>query len=149
MTTEHLEDLGIGALRAMPLFNGVPGREILTVAKLGTWETVAEGTTITNQHQRHDHFFIIAEGTADVLFGPDDRLKLCTQLTVGDHFGEMALVFNSPCFATIRAATPMKLLVLQPAVFYELLTRMPALRDRISHAGFERLEMQRQILAAS
>ena len=149
MSLENPDRTGIAALRAMPLFAGISGHDLLAVARVGTWETVPPGVTITNQNQRHDHFFIIAEGTADVLFGPDDSLKLCSQLTVGDHFGEMALVFNSPCFATIRAATAMTLLVLQPAVFYELLTLMPVLRDRISHAGFQRLDLQRQILAAS
>lgn len=82
-----------------------------------------DGDIITNQGEAGDEFFIIEEGTAIVLQrrSSDAPQEEVGRLGRSDYFGEIALLFNRPRAATVKAQGPLKCLKLDRACFERLL----------------------------
>lgn len=95
----------------------------MTVADALTPVEFKDGDIITNQGEAGDEFYIIEEGTAIVL---QRRVNDAPQEEVGrlgrsDYFGEIALLFNRPRAATVKAQGPLKCLKLDRDCFERLL----------------------------
>ena len=61
------------------------------------------GENIVRQHDTGDKFYIIVKGAAEVV--DEDKGKILTNLYPGHQFGEVALLYDSPRNATVRAAS--------------------------------------------
>jgi CRP-like cAMP-binding protein len=86
-----------------------------------------------------DKLYLIARGQVEVLTtNPAGKQRSLAVLRPGDHFGEMALLYDIPRTATIRAREPVQLYSLNKEDFNELLLSEPALREQI-----ERIMKQR------
>lgn len=68
-------------------------------------ETFDSGEMIFDQGDPGDFMYVIIEGEVEIIL----RGKVINTLTVGDFFGEMALVDNRPRSAAARAVVPTKL----------------------------------------
>lgn len=96
------------------LLHGVPCLEPLDMASLGLLATavvtqrVGPGAEIVRQGEPGNAFYIVKEGTADVLV---DGYEIGT-ITQGGSFGERALLRDVPRTATVRSIGPMELLTL-------------------------------------
>ena len=97
--------------------------ERLTVADALTPVEFADGDIITKQGEPGDEFYIIEEGTAVVLQrrSPDAPEEEVGRLGRSDYFGEIALIFNRPRAATVKAQGPLKCLKLDRDCFERLL----------------------------
>lgn len=122
-------------LSSVPLFSQCNNRELGRIASLADEIKVDEGTILTNEGKPGREFFVIAEGEADVTLG---RRKLDT-LGAGSFFGEMSLLDNQPRAATVKAATPMILYVVDPRSFATLLDKTPSVAKKIMREVAERL----------
>ena len=83
MNVELHEHLDLSDMLATPLFAGVPADEVLAVARHGTWEFVPPAIPIIEEWDEGDRFYVIAEGTAEVVTGSGDaetRLALLTEI---------------------------------------------------------------------
>ncbi len=80
-------------------------------------------------------FFVIADGTADVIIDYDK----VAELGPGDFFGEIALVEAERRTAEVVATTPMHIGSMMIWDFRELLDELPDLRAKIDAAMAERL----------
>jgi len=78
----------------------------------------ASGETVISQGDEGNLFFIVEEGSLDVFIkaGGGGDMKVGT-LSSGSAFGELALMYNQPRAATIRAATECKLWVIDRNTF--------------------------------
>ena len=110
--------------QVLRLLHGVPCLEPLDMASLGFVATavvrldVAGGTDLVRQGDPGDSFYVVRDGTADVLV--DD---FCMGTVVqGASFGERALLRNVPRTATVRSRGPMQLLTLSREAFLTALT---------------------------
>src|SRR5438094_6381067 len=81
-------------------------------------------------------FFVIVEGSAEVMDG-DVHLA---DMVAGDFFGEIALTELPRRSASVRATTPMRLIVMGRPEFLSMASQMPAVADRIRDRIAERLE---------
>ena len=144
MNVELHEHLDLSDMLATPLFAGVPADEVLAVARHGTWEFVPPAIPIIEEWDEGDRFYVIAEGTAEVVTGSGDAETRLALLTVGDHFGEMALVFDHPCMASVRSLTAMKLLMMDAVAFYDVLSTTPHLRERVARSTYQRMAANQQ-----
>jgi CRP-like cAMP-binding protein len=66
--------------------------------------TFASGETITREGETGVGFFVIEEGRARVSLGSDDL----GEIGAGDHFGEIALIAETPRAATVTASTDLR-----------------------------------------
>lgn len=94
-------------LQRVPLFADLNGRQLKKLAaKLRERRFPAGASIVQEGTMSGVGFFVITEGEAVVSVGD----KEVTTLSVGDHFGELALVIEAERTATVTASTPLRCL---------------------------------------
>jgi CRP/FNR family cyclic AMP-dependent transcriptional regulator len=111
------KDPMIEALAGVDLFSACNKRELSAVARSCTGLEVKEGFVLTEQGVPGQQCFVIASGEADVLIGGQQ----VATVGPGDCVGEMALLDKGPRTATVVAATPMRLWVMNRREFNSVL----------------------------
>jgi glutamate/tyrosine decarboxylase-like PLP-dependent enzyme len=130
----------VPSLRALPLFAGLEPDQAAQVASHASVREAAAGEDVIEQWSLGSEFFVILEGSAAVsVDGQPAR-----ELGPGDFFGELrALEWGSgyayPRLASVRATSPLQLLVFPEGTLRELVERYPPLGDVIREAVAERL----------
>ncbi|MGE3908443.1 MAG: cyclic nucleotide-binding domain-containing protein [Chloroflexota bacterium] len=134
-------------LAALPLFAGVGSRELDRVAARMLVTRYSAGDTIVEQGGVGDRFFVIADGSVEVV-----RMKaetgeeaIIAHLGVGDFFGEMALLDDAPRTATVRARSPVETFTLAREDFAHLLERPPTEALVRTTAGRRASELGRSV----
>jgi CRP-like cAMP-binding protein len=122
-------------LRHAPLFANCSKKELAAIGGIADEIDLREGTELTRQGAPGREFFVIIDGTADVL---KDGQKVNT-LHAGDFFGEIALLHHSPRTATVAATSPVHALVITERSFKRLLDEQPEIQFKVLQALAERL----------
>ena len=89
------------------------------------------GTDIITQGELGSHFFLLASGEADVYVSKrgGEPMKVLTYTNgSGAAFGELALMYNAPRAATVRASTDVKVWALDQTVFRSIVVGSAAKR---------------------
>jgi CRP/FNR family cyclic AMP-dependent transcriptional regulator len=92
------------ALARVPLFSGLPKRDLKRLADTLSERTFPAGTKITSEDKGGAGFFVIADGTATVRVRGAERRSLGPN----DYFGEMALIDGDLRSAEIVADTDVR-----------------------------------------
>ena len=92
------------AIRKAPLFSQLSKKDIKQLAATLNPRSFPAGTVIIEKGKPGVGFFVIASGTATVTAGGNQ----VRSLTVGDHFGEVALIDDGPRMAEVRAQTDLE-----------------------------------------
>lgn len=98
------ETARVAALRRVPLLSELGTRELERVAAVMTERTFRAGEEVTTEGQPGVGFYVIEDGQASVAVGGAE----VGRLGPGDHFGEIALVAETPRMATITATTDLR-----------------------------------------
>ncbi|MFO7278887.1 MAG: cyclic nucleotide-binding domain-containing protein [Thermoanaerobacterales bacterium] len=114
-------------LASVPLFSGCTTKELREIAKATVELTLDEGKEFVTQGDVGREAFVIVEGTAEVVRAGE----VIATLGPGDCVGELALLDHGPRTASVRAKTPLTVLVLGPREFSGLLDEVPALTHKI------------------
>ena len=120
-------DAWLADLAAIPLFARCTPKELRAIARRIDHLRFDAGAVVIRQGAPGHEMFVIDEGTVEVIRGGE----LVDTMGPGDHFGEMALLHDAPRDATVRACTPLRVLVLSAASVRELLDEIPWLRDEL------------------
>jgi CRP/FNR family transcriptional regulator, cyclic AMP receptor protein len=110
-------------LGKVPLFAGVPARQVRKIASLGSVARFDANESIVTAGDPGDAFYVILDGRAKVRRG---RGRATADLDPGAYFGEMALVDGAPRSATIVAETETACLMLTRKRFAKILRDEPA-----------------------
>jgi putative ABC transport system ATP-binding protein len=94
-------------LRRCPAFSQLTPGALTDVADKMIVEMFPKGATIIRKGEAGDKFYLIREGSVDVLISDDEQNVIA--LREGDFFGEAALLTGSPRNATVRAREPLVL----------------------------------------
>ena len=121
-------------LKKIPLFAELSERERGKVARWADELDVPEGKHLVDEGQFGYEFFVIEEGSADVLQGE----KRLAQLGAGDFFGEIALVEEERRTASVIATSPMRAIVMTRRDFRQMESEMPSVCAAIRQAIEER-----------
>jgi CRP/FNR family transcriptional regulator, cyclic AMP receptor protein len=127
-------DLRVDRLRSVPLFSACSDKDLSFIASRVDEVDVPAGKTLCKVGESGGDFFIILEGKAEV-----DADRGSGALGPGDFFGEIALIDNGPRTATVRSATPMRMLVLGHAQFRDVLHQNGEIAVKILRAVTQRL----------
>jgi CRP-like cAMP-binding protein len=122
-------------LRTVPLFAQCSKRELGAIGGIADEIDLKEGTELTRQGKPGREFFVLIEGSADVL----KNGRKVNSLKTGDFFGEIALVHNAPRTATVKATSPVHALVVTERNFRRLLKEQPEIQRKVLAALAERL----------
>jgi CRP-like cAMP-binding protein/Zn-dependent protease len=123
---------GLGFLRTLP------PASLDRLAHAARVREVSEGSTIVRQGERGDEFFVVAQGEAVVIVREAGEDSLVERKGPGDFFGERALLGSGIRQATIKAVTPMKLLVFDQKAFWNELGGVVAWESQVRAALQER-----------
>jgi CRP-like cAMP-binding protein len=123
-------------LEEIRLFSGVSRGELERVAKSAIEVDVPEGFQLVHQGHVAYEFFVIQQGTADVI---RDGEKIA-ELGPGDFFGEIGMMETERRTADVVATSPMFLVVMHRRDFEKLEDELPTVSDRIRSAVRARLD---------
>jgi CRP-like cAMP-binding protein len=121
-------------LRGIALFDSLPSDARRAIAQHADELDIAEGTELARQGEFAYEFFVIEEGTADVL---RDGEKLA-ELGPGDFLGEMGIVGRVVRNATVVTTSPGRVIVMSEQDFRSMARANPAVASRITAAVEQR-----------
>ncbi len=117
-------------LKDVPFFSKLSKRELATVAQLTDEVDVELGQVLAREGDFGHEFFVIIDGTAEVLRAD----AAVAELGPGEFFGEMALLAEDRRVATVRAISPMKVLVMTRQSFRDVDRSMPQVHATVVEA---------------
>ena len=121
MTADNFSELDdIGFLRETALFRDMPESVIQTIMTQGRTLEFGTGQLVVKQKTRGDSLFVVKSGVVEVV-NPGEGPPLA-YLGRGESFGEMALLTDSERSADVRVPQQAELLVIDRALFDDLMT---------------------------
>jgi CRP/FNR family cyclic AMP-dependent transcriptional regulator len=129
------KDAKVQLIRKIPLFKHCTGRELAEIAAIADELDLKKGTELTKEGKAGREFFALVEGTADVLMGG----KKINTVHQGDFLGEIALITGRPRTATVKATSPVRVLVITARNFRRLLDKSPEIQRKVLLSVAERL----------
>jgi CRP-like cAMP-binding protein len=121
-------------LHGVELFGGLRSSQLAAIDRLFTELVLPAGTDLIAEGSVGREFFVIADG--DVAVRKGDREV--ARLSRGDFVGEVALIGDGPRNATVRAITPVRVLVQNRREFASLLDSVPDVGERVRAAAERR-----------
>ena len=112
-------------LKSIEMFIGLTDDMLDQVAGFCQLETYDSGQVIVERNSPADDFYLIREGTVEILATvdaqkDDSRKGVVVTLGKGQSFGEMSLIDSGSRSATVVAATPVSLYAVSCAKFRNL-----------------------------
>jgi CRP/FNR family cyclic AMP-dependent transcriptional regulator len=125
-------------LASTPLFAGLdePGRRI--VAEWLEVDTVLPGRHLTHEATMGYAFYVLHEGTADVVVGS----KVVRTLGPGDFFGEISILGDGRQTATVTVTSPATVWTMFGTRFRQLQQAHPEIAAAIEKVAAQRLGQQ-------
>lgn len=130
-TREELADI----LAGFGLFADLQTPQLLGVAGAFEETYFPEGEPILRQGLTGSGFFVILEGTADVIVDGQKR----STLHRGDFFGEVSILLGEPPTADVVATSPLSCLVMAGTAVEGFLVANPRIMFRMVQAQARRL----------
>ncbi|MCP5003105.1 MAG: cyclic nucleotide-binding domain-containing protein [Planctomycetes bacterium] len=117
-------------IRNEPFFTSYSDGELADLMKVIVSETVNAGELIFDQGDPGDRFYIVYSGKIRIFRKNDIQKEINLGVnTRGDHFGETALITDSPRNASARAVEESVLLSIEKKSFNEYIFSKPDLRE--------------------
>lgn len=125
----------IDALRAAPLFEGLSKKELGELARVTEDLQVEAGTVLCQEGRIGHEFFVLVDGSVEV----ERNGTTVSTRSSGEFVGEIALVATTHRTATVRATTPLRVLVLTRGDFRRVLDGNREIERKVLQALAERL----------
>jgi CRP/FNR family cyclic AMP-dependent transcriptional regulator len=135
--------VNIEVLKSVPLFSALSSQQLSTLAACVTLKRYPRGASILTTGQVTGALYVMQSGRAKVFEShPDGREVILSIMERGDFFGEMALLDDLPCSASVETLGSCELMRISKADFtrclaasFDLTIRvMLALVARLRHA---------------
>jgi CRP/FNR family transcriptional regulator, cyclic AMP receptor protein len=123
-------------LEGVRFFSSLSKQELEKLARWTDQISVGEGHVLASEGEFAHEFFVIEDGSAEVL----QNGERISELGPGDFFGEIGLIETERRTATVVATRPMQLIVMGQREFKQMEQEMPAVADRIRSAIRARLD---------
>ena len=117
-------------LKDVPFFSSLSKRELTTVAQQMEEIDIPEGKQLVREGDFGHEFFLIVDGTAEVVRGG----ARIAERGPGEFFGEMALLDEERRTATVTAKSPMRVLVMTRQNFRALDGTAPEIHATVAEA---------------
>jgi CRP/FNR family cyclic AMP-dependent transcriptional regulator len=117
----------LDVLERVPLFAGLPKRELKRIAAVADVIDIPAGRDLTVEGAPGHEFFILLEGSVVVRQGGE----FVNVLQSGNYFGELALLADRPRSATVTTIEPSRLLVLTEVQFRQVFRDSSLLSARV------------------
>jgi hypothetical protein len=105
-------------------FRSLPNVIFKKLMDIAEWKTISKGDTLIAEHQDVESLMLVYDGTATIHLDG----KPITYLRDNRFIGEMSFLTGNPASATVKAATPMRLITWRKAELYDLMAKEPDLK---------------------
>jgi CRP-like cAMP-binding protein len=122
------------SLRSVPLFDSLSNDARRAIASHADEIEPPEGTELVRQGEFAYEFFVLEDGTAEVVRDGEQ----IAELGPGDFLGEMGIVSQAVRNATVRTTSPGRVIVMTEQAFRSMRLLNPDVADRIEAAVEER-----------
>ena len=112
-------------------------------------KTYASGETLFNEGDPGDGLYLIRRGSVTVSRQIAGKEIVLSYVAAGNYVGEMALLSNAPRSATIRAAVPTEVIMLEAQRFIEVMASHSTVRGRIDKKLLNRMRINEAMEASS
>jgi CRP/FNR family transcriptional regulator len=130
--TSSTHDLA-GALRAAPLFSGLPPEDLAQVAAVASFRRFGRNETIFREGDRADGFYVVASGKAKVFkLSADGKEQVLHLLEPGQSFAEGVIFEGGAYPAHAATVTEAALVFLPKQGVVSLLEKSPRLAIRMT-----------------
>jgi putative peptide zinc metalloprotease protein len=129
-------------LESLAFLGTLPIASIERLAHAARVRQVPAGVAVVRQGERGNEFYILAQGEAEVTVREQGDDRVTANLKAGDFFGEGALLGTGVRGATVRALTPLVLLVIGQRPFWAELAGAVGWQARVRAALEERQRLQ-------
>jgi CRP-like cAMP-binding protein len=127
-------------LAAIPLFSNLPPDELEPIAGVARELEAEAGSVLTAEGDFGHAVYAIESGTAEVLCSD----QVVATLQAGDVFGEIAVLAGGRRSATVRAVSPMRLIMLFSRDLWQIEKHHPniattlraSIEERLARASF-------------
>jgi CRP/FNR family cyclic AMP-dependent transcriptional regulator len=126
-------------LRAVPLFQSLSDDNLRSLAKTVMKRHAATGEVLCREGELGDEMYVVLSGTVTLHKSVADRETELGRLESGAHFGEMALIGETPRSATIRAATDLDYLAIDRDTLMKVIAEFPTVALQILRGYNQRL----------
>jgi len=128
---KNINNLLMGVVTTNLLFSSYAGDEHNAIVDAFECKNVVDGVNVINQGESGDHFYVVQSGTLDIYVkGPAGDVKVGNSLGPGSCFGELALMYNTPRAATIKATSDCVLWVIDRTTYRGILMYYKYLRNK-------------------
>lgn len=115
----------VEAFRSIPLFSTLPDRDLALIAEQSREVTYGAGERIVEEGAPGNTFCSIRRGSVEVIRGEESsRPRVVARLSVGDCFGETAMLKDGVRTATVRAVTETVVIELASDAFEKVVAKV-------------------------
>jgi CRP/FNR family cyclic AMP-dependent transcriptional regulator len=125
----------IDLLKRVPLFASCTKDECRVLATVADELDLPEGRALTREGQPGREFFVLVDGTVDVVQAGEK----IAELGPGDWLGEIALLTKGSRTATVTATSPVRVLVITDRAFRQVVEATPSIAVKVLERVGERL----------
>jgi uncharacterized protein YhbP (UPF0306 family) len=125
---------------AFSAFSDLPERRSMTASAALDTIQLGAGDVIVRQGGPADKFFIVLDGAVELVREEDGEQRVLARLSAGQFFGEMAIMHDAPRSATVRAASPTTLMVMERDTFRALVADSLGISEDFDRVVRERLQ---------
>lgn len=127
-------------LKRVPLFSGLPGKDLNVLARIARVREVKKGENIFSQASSGDTLYVVVKGTVKIFSrSRTGKTKTFAYLESREFFGEMALLEPGGRSAAAVALTPATLLTIHRQDFQKFLRGRPEMALALLRALCARL----------
>ncbi len=118
-------------LPKLEVFNFLVKRDYKVIEQYMFCHEYKAGSYVFKEGGHGGYMFFIAEGQVEIIKQFDNKKHIIATLSEGRSVGEMSLIDGRPRSATVRAHTPLKLIVLKREDFKKMNSTQPALANKV------------------
>jgi CRP/FNR family cyclic AMP-dependent transcriptional regulator len=129
-------------LENVPLFSGLPAKELAEIEQHGTVKSYKKNTIVINQDDETYSLYVILSGSVKVFIsGEDGREAVLNHQSAGDYFGDLALIDRQPRVASVMTTEPSTLMIISREDFLRCLSKNPEIAINLIKPMTSRMRM--------
>jgi len=133
-------------LRRIPLFEGIPDKDLRDVAERGSEKFVPAGEINGREGEPVDDLYVMLEGELRITKEVSGGEVVINTFTTGAFFAEVPLLAGTPFLATGRALTDCRMFLIPNDLFRRMLTEYPAFSHKILETMAERVQILQSVV---
>jgi len=129
--SQDIKELLLGIVTTNILFSSYANEEHNAIVDAFNSERVSSGTFVIRQGDSGDKFYVVESGSLDIFVKTSSgESKVGNQLGPGSAFGELALMYNTPRAASVKASSDCVLWAIDRATYRGILVYYKYIRNK-------------------